>query len=235
MNSKSKFAVMLRMAGRSLAALAVLVSLLLSFNIGTVQASKKPPAPAPVWSAFPSADGTVTDVNFDGKGDWFSGDVGSMVVGFNALGQFSNFGPGEHRGVYEFNIRSAQKVKHNGHVLLYLNSVGTRVVQEGTDPHLTLYAGKGDGVVNLADFKAGKLVSAFDLYNPVMYAPDPYDVVIDVTPVVRDLIRHKAAYVVFVIRPNPAAKNTVGADLFSSNYTAQFSDQFVPPKLVIEK
>ena len=62
-------------AARGPAAVVILLSLLLSANVGVAQsaserANRKPP-PQP-WSAYPVASGTVTDVNFNRRGDWVS-------------------------------------------------------------------------------------------------------------------------------------------------------------------
>jgi hypothetical protein len=179
----------------------------------------------PSWSAFPVADGSVIESNFDGIGDTLVDGNNSVLVGYNA------FGPGEERGVYEFDIRSAAKITHGARAILYLNQVGTRF--NGTDGHLTLYAGVGNGVLDPSDFAAGSYVTDFeamDLGSSLGW----YDDLIDVTKVVRHLMNQGANYIVFVIRPNPIASNGMGAILFSSNEISSFY-QFVPAKLVIGK
>lgn len=177
------------------------------------------------WSANPAADGSVTDSNRDGIGDVLLDGQNSVVVGFNALG------PGEHRGIYQFDLRSAPPIRHNDHVILYLNRTGTRM--DGTSDHLTLYAGRGTGTLRAADYAAGRFVTAFDSVElgPTL---DWYDNLIDVTRAVEHLMHQRAHYVVFVIRPNPSASAGQGAILFSSNETAD-NVQFVPAKLVIQK
>ena len=46
------------------------------------------------------ADGSVVDLGSDGTADFVHDGLGSVIVGFNAV-----FGPGEYRGVYEFDVR----------------------------------------------------------------------------------------------------------------------------------
>jgi hypothetical protein len=220
---------------RGLTALVTLLSLLLSANVGLAQAvpvkANQKPAPQ-TWSTYPTASGTVTDVNFDGQGDWVSGQTGSLLVGFNCIGQTSNTGPGEQRGVEVFDLSTAPKINGQQRVMLVLNNTGTRINNDIADHHVTLYVGKGDGTVDLADFSAGRLALAFDMFNsdPSLY---PYDFQFDVTKMVRRALSHHNRYVTFVLRPDPALSTDVGCFIFSGTGYPDPSGQFVPDKLVI--
>lgn len=215
-------------AARGQAAIVILLSLLLSVNMGVAQAAPH------TWSAYPIASGTVTDVNFDDQGDWVSGQTGSVLVGFNCIGQTSNTGPGEQRGVEVFDLSTAPKIKDQERVMLFLNTTGTRINNNIADHHVTLYVGKGDGTVDLADFSAGRLALAFDMFNgdSTLF---PYDFQFDVTKMVRRAVSDHNRYVTFVLRPDPALKTDVGCFIFSGTGYPDPSGQFVPDKLVIEK
>ncbi len=224
-------------AARGPAAIVSLLSLLLSANVGGAQAApvmaNQKPAPQ-TWSAYPVASGTVTDVNFDGQGDWVSGQTGSLLVGFNCIGQSSNTGPGEQRGVEVFDLSTAPKIKDQERIMLVLNNTGTRIDNNIADHHVTLYVGKGDGTIDLADFSAGRLALAFDMFNsdPSLF---PYDFQFDVTKMVRQAVSQHNQFVTFVLRPDPALKADVGCFIFSGTGFPDPSGQFVPDKLVIGK
>jgi hypothetical protein len=222
-------------AFRGPAAFVILLTLLLGANLGVAQAvpvnaSQKPP-PQP-WSAYPVASGTVTDVDFDGQGDWVGGQTGSALVGFNCIGQTSNIGPGEQRGVEVFDLSTAPKIKGQERVMLVLNNTGTRLSSDLADHNVTLYVGKGDGTVDLADFPAGRLALAFDMFNndPSLF---PYDFQFDVTKTVRRAMSDHNRYVTFVLRPDPALMTNVGCFIFSGTGFPDPSGQFVPDMLVI--
>ena len=146
-------------------AVVILFMLLLSANVGAAWAApetaNQKPAPQP-WSAYPVASGTVTDLNFDGQGDWVSGQTGSTLVGFNCIGQTANTGPGEQRGIDVFDLSTAPRINGRERVLLVLNNTGTRIDNNIADHHVTLAVGKGDGTVDLADFSAGQPALEFD-------------------------------------------------------------------------
>jgi len=213
----------------------ILLSLLLSANAGVSQAApaRADQKPAPqTWSAYPVTAGTVTDVNFDGTGDWVLGQA--VLVGFNCIGQTSNTGPGEQRGVEVFDLSTAPKLTGQDRVMLVLNSTGTRINNNIADHHVTLYVGQGDGTLDLADFSAGRLALSFDMFN-VDPSLSPYDFQFDVTQTVRRALRHHNRYVTFVLRPDPALKAEVGCFFFSGTGFSDPSGQFVPDKLVIGK
>jgi len=208
-----------------------IVATLLILTTGTAQAGSHGPAHRAAWSAFPVADGTVTDSDRDGRGDVLLDGANSVVVGYNALG------PGEHRGVYEFDVRALPRLRDHDRLMLWLNQTGTRM--DGTLPLVTLYAGQGNGVLTAADFAAGRWAATFESLGlgPDELGPDSgwYDNRIDVTQIVRRLTQRGARCVVFVIRPNPAAQARQGALLLSSMETAAYSEQFVPARLVLER
>ena len=219
------------------AVVVLLIGMLLSANLGAAQAAplrdNHKPAPQ-TWSAYPVASGTVTDVNFDGKGDWVTGQTGSMLVGFNCIGQTSNIGPGEQRGVEVFDLSKAPQIKGKERVMLVLNTTGTRIDNNIADHHVTLYVGKGNGTIDLADFSAGRLTRAFDMFNGDS-SLSPYDFQFDVTKMVRHALSHHNRYITFVLRPDPALKTDTGCFIFSGTGYPDSSGQFVPDKLVIEK
>ncbi len=218
-------------------AVVILLSLLLGANLGVAQAvpvNAKHKPPHQTWSAYPVASGTVTDVNFDGRGDWVSGQTGSTLVGFNCIGQTSNIGPGEQRGVVVFDLSTAPRIKGHERVMLVLNNTGTRINNDIADHHVTLYVGKGNGTVDLADFSAGRLALAFDMFNgdPSLF---PYDFQFDVTKIVRHALSHHNRFVTFVLRPDPALITDVGCFIFSGTGFPDPSGQFVPDMLLIGK
>lgn len=153
----------------------------------------------------PTDDGFVTDSNFDNVGDFATNGFNSVLVGFNA------FGPGEHRGVYEFDLRPLGSTIISAR--LRLNRVGSRM--NGTDPHLTLYAGSTDGFLGLDDFNTATMfVTSF--YANDLGPFERFDNIIDVTSTIQTLKNINATHVAFVIHPNPASRNDTGGLLFSS-------------------
>lgn len=177
------------------------------------------------FSTPPIADGSVTDANFDGAGESILDGLNSVVVGFNALG------PGEHRGIYEFDVSSIPAGATVVSATLGLNAVGTRFVA-GTDPNLTLYAGAGNGFLDVSDFAGGTLVLGF-LANVTAAS---FDNVLDVRATMQELLNAEAHFIVFVIRPNPQASGGSGAILYSSNEIGPVdpSGQFGPAELRVD-
>lgn len=194
----------------------MLMPILTALLTALVVASPARPASAVVLK--PVADGSVTDVNGDGRGDWILDGDNSVLVGFDA------FGPGEHRGVYVFGLQTLSHCVIT-HATLRLNVIGSRFA--GTDPNLTLYAAIGNQVLDLHDYAAEHFPRAFT----TDVSPAPVDAQIDVTPVVR---LASSGVITFTIRPNPHARATAGALLFSSNETSQISDQFAPAELRVD-
>lgn len=172
----------------------------------------------------PIADGSVTDVNLDGAGESILDGQNSVLVGFNALG------PGEHRGVYEFDVSSLPIGALVVSATLGLNLTGTRF--DGTDPNLTLYAGAGNGSLDVSDFAAGSFVMGF-LSNDAGQLVG-FDNVLNVRVAVQQLLDAGAQFIVFVLRPNPLASGGTGALLYSSNEIGVFSDQFGPAELIVD-
>jgi hypothetical protein len=161
-------------------------------------------------SIRPVADGFIVDSDFDRGGDLVVDGLNSVVVGFNA-----HFGPGEYRGIYEFDLRQLPSCNGDLEVTLRLSLVGSAF--EGTDPNLTLYAGPGDGALAVADFASGVLVTGFSAFDAAPFND------LDVTSAVRGLLGAGEQFVAFVVRPNPAAATGRGAFLYSSN---EISDTF---------
>lgn len=206
-----------------------LAATLLSATTGTSTATAHNTIHKHPLSLFPVADGTVSDSNRDGRGDSILDGYASVVVGFNALG------PGQHRGVYEFVIRSWPKLRAHDRVVLWLNRTGTRM--NGTDDRLTLWVGAGDGVLTNSDYAAGRFGASFVSLD-IGPALGWYDNRIDVTKSVRHLLQRGARFVLFVIRPNPLFASDQGAILFSTLETSQPADpqdQFLPAMLVLER
>lgn len=84
--------------------------------------------------------------------------LNSVVVGFNA-----HFGPGEYRGIYEFDLRQLPACDGDLRMTLRLSLVGSAF--EGIDPNLTLFAGPGDGALGAADFASGGVVTEFSAFD----------------------------------------------------------------------
>jgi hypothetical protein len=105
----------------------------------------------------PVADGFVVDLDFEG-GDLVVDGLNSVVVGFNA-----HFGPGEYRGIYEFDLRQLPACDGDLRMTLRLSLVGSAF--EGIDPNLTLVAGPGDGALGAADFASGGVVTEFSAFD----------------------------------------------------------------------
>ena len=180
-----------------------------------------------VTAAFrtpPIADGSVTDANFDGAGESILDGLNSVVVGFNALG------PGEHRGIYEFDVSSIPVGATVISATLGLNAIGTRFA--GTDPNLTLYAGEGNGSLDASDFAGGTLVLGFFANMTAAVV----DNVLDVRATVQELLDAGAQSIVFVVRPNPQASGGSGAILYSGNEIGVVdpSGQFGPAELMVD-
>lgn len=166
-------------------------------------------------SVRPVVDGSVIDSPADGAADFVFDGLGSVIVGFNA-----HFGPGEYRGVYEFDLRRIPACHGTLTAELHLSFTGT--FMDGSDPRLTLHGGPGDGVLTLSDFTSGVSVaefSAFDYVGP----PNATFSIVDVTQVLRTSLAAGETFASFLVRPNPAASSTVGAFLYSSN---EISDAF---------
>lgn len=175
------------------------------------------------FSTPPIADGSVTDSDLDGAGESILDGLNSVLVGFNALG------PGEHRGVYEFDVSSIPLGATVLSATLALNETGTRF--DGTDPNVTLHSGAGNGSLDASDFAAGTLVLGF-LSNTA--GPSTRDYVLDVRATVQELLDAGAQFIVFVVRPNPQASGGSGAILYSSNEIGVFSPQFGPAELMVD-
>ena len=156
-----------------------------------------------------TVDGSVIDLTGDGTADFIYNDLGSVIVGFNA-----HFGPGEYRGVYEFDVRGIAPCAAGFTARLRLSQAGTFGTSGiAGDPNLTVYAGLGDGLLSFDDFGSGSLLAGFSAFDPATY-PFP---VIDATSAVESVMAAGGSYVSFVIRPNPVSADVVGAYLFSSN------------------
>jgi hypothetical protein len=152
------------------------------------------------------ADGSVIDLGSDGTPDFVYDGLGSVIVGFNA-----HFGPGEYRGVYEFDVRGFRTCPAGYSVRLRLTLAGT--FADAGDPNLTLWAATGDGAVTIDDFGAGAAVTGFSPYASETY---PFTF-IDVSPVVESAVDAGNSHIAFIVRPNPASSSVQGAFLFSSN------------------
>jgi hypothetical protein len=161
-------------------------------------------------STRPVADGSIVDSNSDGIGDFAADGINSVLVGFNTV-----LGPGEHRGVYEFDLREFRTCAGGISATLHLSLTGTHLA--GSDPNLTLHAGPGNGSLDLSDFASGRLVTGFSAFDAT-----PFNV-LDVTATVNALLDEGAPFVAFVVRPNPGASSSSGAFLYSSN---EISDAF---------
>lgn len=166
-------------------------------------------------------DGSVIDSDFDGRGDFTYNDLGSVIVGFNA-----HFGPGEYRGVYEFDLGEVARCG-TPTALLRLNLAGT--FADAGDPSLTLTASAGDGALMIEDFAAGSFVGGFPAEDPITYPVS----VVDVSTAVRSAVEAGWSHIAFVVRPNPASAAVRGAFLFSSNEIAD-AYGFAPTVLELE-
>jgi hypothetical protein len=166
------------------------------------------------------ADGSVIDFGPDGTPEGIFDGLGSVIVGFNA-----HFGPGEYRGVYEFDLSTLQPCATGFAARLRLIFAGTFEPGPGApgDPNLTLYGGVGDGAIDLTDFEARSLQASFLAY----------DSPIDVTALVNSLVASAESGASFVVRPNPDSAAVSGAFLFSST---EISDTygFAPTVLEID-
>jgi hypothetical protein len=164
------------------------------------------------------ADGSVIDFGPDGTPEGIHDGLGSVIVGFNA-----HFGPGEYRGVYEFDLSAVQPCAAGFAARLRLIFAGTFEPGPGApgDPNLTLYGGVGDGSIDLADFGAGSLQASFLAY----------DSPIDVTALVNSLVASAESGASFVARPNPDSAAVSGAFLFSST---EISDAYGFAPTVLE-
>jgi hypothetical protein len=152
------------------------------------------------------ADGSVIDLGSDGTPDFVYDGLGSVIVGFNA-----HFGPGEYRGVYEFDVHGFRTCAEGYSVRLRLSLAGT--FADAGDPNMTLLAASGDGAVTIEDFASGAAVTDF---SP--YASETYPLTfIDVSPVVQSAVDAGNSHVAFIVRPNPVSSTVRGAFLFSSN------------------
>jgi len=203
------------------AAQIVLLILLVS-PLGVVQAG--PPDLVPIWATYSLVDGTAIDLDVDGEGDFVA--VGSVLVGWN-----SGYWPGEHRAVYDFDVRSAPKLQHGARIFLYLNCVGHFRNGQAMSHELSLYAGPGSGVIEIEDFQAGELVAEFDALDAC--DPSEWHGKIDVTKVVRRLIHQGAQDIVFIVRPDPGESASSGGILYNS-YELFLRYGYVPATLVIE-
>jgi len=181
-------------------------------------------ARAEVISIVPIDDAFVTDSNRDGVGDFTINGVNSVLVGFDA------FGSGEHRGVYEFDVSSIPRGSQIVSATLGLNSVGTRL--SGTDRTLGLYAGMGNGIVDVSDFASGDFVARFIADDLGPFAR--FDNLLDLTPSLQSLLHTGGAFIEVTIRPNPLAGGTAGGILFSTNELGSLSSQFGPAELIVQ-
>ncbi len=166
------------------------------------------------------ADGSVIDLGSDGTPDFVHDGLGSVIVGFNA-----HFGPGEYRGVYEFDVRGFQTCAEGFSVRLRLTYAGT--FAEAGDPNLTLSATTGDGAVTIEDFASGTVVTGFSPWDSETYPLN----FIDVSAVVQSAVEAGSSHVAFIVRPNPVSASVQGAFLFSSN---EISDAFGFTRTVLE-
>jgi hypothetical protein len=167
------------------------------------------------------ADGSVIDLGSDGTPDFVHDGLGSVIVGFNA-----HFGPGEYRGVYEFDVRGFRTCAEGFSARLRLSYAGT--FAEAGDPNLTLLAATGgDGAVTIDDFASGTVVTGFSPWDSETYPLT----VIDVSAVVQSAVDAGSSHVAFIVRPNPASSSVQGAFLFSSN---EISDAYGFARTVLE-
>ena len=158
----------------------------------------------------PVDDGAAIDADLDGAGDTVLNGLASVPVGFN-----TSVSPGEHRGVYVFDLSEIRSCRRLFSASLMLSFTGTQ--GDGSDPNLTLYAQGGDGAVDVGDFGTGSLVTAFSAFDA-----DPFNI-LDVTGTVRALIKSGGSFATFVVRPDPSAVDIPGAFLYSGN---EISDTF---------
>jgi hypothetical protein len=127
-----------------------------------------------VLAAFePIVDGTVIDVDRNGRGDAIDDGLGSVVVGDS----LSALGPGEQRGVFEFDVRHVQSACVES-ADLRLNVVGSFGEFDAVhDPRFTLASGRGDGVLSPSDFAGAIRVAQLTTFGD--------DVTVDVTTALR--------------------------------------------------
>ena len=156
----------------------------------------------------PAIDGTVIDVDGDAAGDWTLDGSNSVVVGFNHL----SLGPGEDRGVLEFNLAPLQRrCVSSAHLML--NVAGSfsdfYAVQH---PFFGVYAGAGDGELTTSDYSGA---------TAIRYLPIEDDVAVDVTAALRDLLAPppaRAQTVRFVLAwDKPTSFTGSGGLLFGTN------------------
>jgi hypothetical protein len=147
-----------------------------------------------------SDDATVTDGDLDGAGDWVYNEQ-SVVVGY----AHPALGPGEHRGVYEFDLgRTAAGVDA---ATLALHVAGSFVTSD-PDPRLIVFVGPGDGQVTAADFapSPSELAGEVNLYE--------VGETIDVTTALQ--VVGPSRFIRVVVAPHPATVGTPGGLLFGS-------------------
>jgi len=204
---------MIRLTRRWLVTILVAVGTVLVMAIGASAAS--------TTTLRAVVDGSVIDSDLDGRGDFTYDGLGSVIVGFNA-----HFGPGEYRGLYDFDLGD---VPACGNVVARLRlSLGGTFADAG-DPNLTLFAAIGDGALTPEDFDMGSLAASFSANEPATY---PISVV-DVSMAVRSARVADAPHLAFALRPNPLSAAVRGAFLFSSNEITDVYG-FVPTVLEIE-
>lgn len=209
------------------AGLVAVLALLLLFSIGAQPVLAGKGGSSFLWQSYPTVDGTVTDSDFNGAGDWSMGTENMALAGFNAAG------PGEHRVIYEFDVTNAPKVR-GGQVILSLNYTGSRY--DAIDPNMTLWIGAGNGSLDYSDFEAGKLVTSFNIFDTPQPPPNWYENHIDVTKEVVRLMNKGNNYILFTIHANPDDSIMQGAYFFSTVGTWSYSpDQFVPAQLTFVK
>ena len=221
MNTRSCPALRARLNGT----LQIVLLILLVSPFGNVQAG--PPDSVTIWTTYSQVDGTAIDLDGDGEGDFVYDAVGSVLVGWN-----SGYWLGEHRGVYEFDVKSAPKLQRGSRVLLYLSCLGHYLNGEAMSHHFSLYAGPGNGLLEAGDFQAGEFVTQFeacDDNDPLGWWHDR----IDVTRVVRRLIHQGAQDVVFIVRSDPGESASSGGILYNS-YEWSLIDGGIPATLEIE-
>ena len=168
--------------------------------------------PAADWTppVPPLADGTVVDSDLDGAGDLVVD--ATVEVGFN-----QGYWPGELRGVYEFDLRGVPRDQDVTSARVMIPAVGES--GDGTDPHITLFAGAGNGQLDETDFTSGTLVRVVDAYEigGAMY--------IDLTDTFNRLHAHGADFVTLVLRPNPLASGRRGTIGLASSGAAKYGFQ----------
>lgn len=128
--------------------LLIAVAAIVACALGVSATASASAGPSSTTVLSPIIDGTVIDVDGDAAGDWTYDGFGSAVVGFNHLA----LGPGEDRGVLEFDLASLQR-RCVSNAELLLNVAGSfsdfYAVQH---PYFTVYAGAGDGELTTSDY-----------------------------------------------------------------------------------